>query len=526
MGRLRWSIQLGVVVLMAVGVVAPLGTVLWMGLGTAHAWPWALLADVLVATVWQALLSTSVAAVLAVPLIWAMHRRPGRNATWAWLAVTLPFVVPTPVAVTMVYAVCAPARWCQHWFDLEVIEGLWVVVIVHAWYNTGVIVRLVGDAWQSMNQRYLAVAATLGSTPWQAFWRVVLPLLAPAIGAALLLVFLYCVGSFGVVWLLGGGRVPSLEVEIWRQTSQFLRLDIATFFAFWQLVMSIVLIVTIEWLQRRTVLDVVRSRVPVRTGRGATLAAGINVAAIVVFAAPMVALMPRAIIADAPWRAFVALSDTVRGSGIFVTPVDALVRSLVLACVVAVLSIVVAGLVAPLARGWRAVLVWPLGMSAVTLSLGYVLWFGGLGLLLAPWLVVLAHLVVALPLVSRQVSLAFDRLSPQYDAVAATLGAPPTRRIRDVWWPLLRRSLVAATLLAFTISFGDFATALLLTRPDTATAPVFIARLLARPGTLNAAMAAALSLTVLVVCLLAMWGAWALGTERVGRHYDGERSRS
>jgi thiamine transport system permease protein len=192
---------------------------------------------------------------------------------------------------------------------------------------------------------------------------------------------------------------------------------------------------------------------------------------------------------------------------------------------VAVASMAVAGLVAPLARGWRALLVWPLGISAVTLSLGYLLWFGSLGLLLAPWLVVLAHMVVALPLVSRQVALAFDRLSPQYDAVAATLGAPLRRRVVDVWWPLLRRPLLSATLLAFTISFGDFATALLLTRPDTATAPVFIARLLGRPGTLNAAMAAALSLVVLLVCVSAMWAAWACSAERTDPDYEGGRSR-
>lgn len=525
MGRFRWVIHIAVVVFVGVGVVAPLLTVLWVGLGMAGSWPWALLSDVFVATMWQAALSTLLAAALAMPLIWAMHRRPGRSATWAWLAVTLPFVVPTPVAVTMVYAVCAPARWCQHWFGLEVIEGLWIVVIVHAWYNTGVVVRLVGDAWQSVHQRYQATAATLGSTPWQAFWRVVLPLLAPAILAALLLVFLYCVGSFGIVWLLGGGRVPSLEVEIWRQTSQFLRLDVATFLALWQLGLSILLIVAIEWLQRRTVLEPVRMTAGVQVGRGATIAVLINVGTIIVFAAPMVALLPRAMVSDAPWVAFTALTDTVRGSGLFVTPLAALLRSLLLACVVAITSMVVAGLVAPLARGWRALLVWPLGISAVTLSLGYLLWFGGMGLLLAPWLVWLAHMVVALPLVSRQVSLAFDRLSPQYDAVAATLGAPLLRRINDVWWPLLRRPLVSATLLAFTISFGDFATALLLTRPDTATAPVFIARLLGRPGTLNAAMAAALSLVVLLVCVLAMWGAWTLSAERPRAHHDNGRSR-
>lgn len=67
--------------------------------------------------------------------------------------------------------------------------------------------------------------------------------------------------------------------------------------------------------------------------------------------------------------------------------------------------------------------------------------------------------------------------------------------------PLIRRSFVIATLIGFTISLGDFAAGLLLTQPDTATAPIMIGRLLGRPGALQYAMAAALSCCLVVVCV-------------------------
>jgi thiamine transport system permease protein len=51
---------------------------------------------------------------------------------------------------------------------------------------------------------------------------------------------------------------------------------------------------------------------------------------------------------------------------------------------------------------------------------------------------------------------------------------------------------------------GDYAAAFVLSRPDSATAPVIIARLLNRPGATNYAQAAALSLVFVVCCVLVM----------------------
>jgi len=165
-------------------------------------------------------------------------------------------------------------------------------------------------------------------------------------------------------------------------------------------------------------------------------------------------------------------------------------------------------------RWWRRVAMIPLGVSGVTLGLGYILWFGPLGLLQAGWLVIMAHVVLALPLVSRQLALARDQLAPTYAIAAATLGAPPWRQWWSVTLPLLRRALVAAGLFAFAVSLGDFAAALLLSRPDTPTAPLFLARLLGRPGALNYAMAAALAVVLVLVCVVVMMGAQLLARPR------------
>lgn len=61
-------------------------------------------------------------------------------------------------------------------------------------------------------------AYTLGQTPWQTFWRVLLPNLRPAILAASLLTFAHTVGEFGVVLMIGGnlpGRTKVASIAIY-----------------------------------------------------------------------------------------------------------------------------------------------------------------------------------------------------------------------------------------------------------------------------------------------------------------------
>lgn len=500
----RWLIIGVVTMLLVVAFVAPLAVVMRRGLAPLSADAYGVIWQVVQATVWQATLSTGVATIIAIGLTWALVRRPGRLADIAWLAVIVPFIVPTPVAATMATGLCRSGSWCATLLGLEVPQGLALIVVVHVWFNTGVMVRLLRDAWVASQGRIMQAAATLGASPWRQFVTVTWPLILPAVWAGMTLVLLYCIGSFGVILLLGGGRVVSLEVEIWRQTAQFLRLDLATAMALVQLVMSIGLLVLTERWQRRIPREHRVYQGTPRTGIGSFSALLIQVVCIILFVAPFLVLFVRSLMPhDAWWQAFASLAQPVRGSGLFVTPLASLWRSLWLATLVACSAMVFAWVLS--APGWwRIVATLPIGVSAVTLGLGYLLWFGPLRLLQTPWVLLAAHVVLALPLVSRQLMVARDRLPNTYQSAAATLGASPWRQWWSITVPLLRRSLVAAGLIAFAVSLGDFAAGLLLTQPDTATAPVMVGRLLGRPGALQYAMAAALSSLLVIVCVAVM----------------------
>ena len=87
-------------------------------------------------------------------------------------------------------------------------------------------------------------------------WKVTLPQLRPLLAAAAI-TFLFTFTSFGVVRILGGPRHPTIEVEIWRLTTQAFDLEAAAALALVQLVGVTVLML---WWSRFQASQAVRLR--------------------------------------------------------------------------------------------------------------------------------------------------------------------------------------------------------------------------------------------------------------------------
>ncbi len=59
---------------------------------------------------------------------------------------------------------------------------------------------------ERLDPNLLEAAADLGAKPWDALWRVMIPLCAPGIRAAAILVFVPCLGTYLTSDLLGGSK--------------------------------------------------------------------------------------------------------------------------------------------------------------------------------------------------------------------------------------------------------------------------------------------------------------------------------
>jgi len=157
----------------------------------------------------------------------------------------------------------------------------------------------------------------------------------------------------------------------------------------------------------------------------------------------------------------------------------------------------------------------PLGTSAVTLGLGYIVALDRppLNLRTSPLLVVLAHTLIALPFVLRSILPALRSIHPRLREAAALLGASPWRVWQEVDLPIVARAVLVGAVFAFTVSLGEFGATSLIARPERPTMPIAIYRFLGRPGAANYGQALAMATLLMVVCAV---GFLAIERFRVG----------
>ena len=232
---------------LGVFLLYPLARIFALGLGPLAARGWAGLAQtarglglagLLGASTLQAALSTGISLAVGIPTAYVFARCefPGRKLLSVVLSV--PFVLPT-VVVASAFAALGAGR------------GLATVLAAHVFYNVSIVVRIVGTAWANLDPRLGEAARVLGTRRGPRLAALSLRLLAPAIAASGLLVFCYCFTSFGVVLLLGGPRVATLETEIWRQAVRFADLGAAALLALLQLAATAALMGLYARVQRR-----------------------------------------------------------------------------------------------------------------------------------------------------------------------------------------------------------------------------------------------------------------------------------
>ncbi len=93
----------------------------------------------------------------------------------------------------------------------------WGLVVASVFYSMPFVVQPLQNAFESIGDRPLEVAATLRAGPWDRFFSVALPLSKPGFITASILGFAHTVGEFGVVLMIGGNipdktRVVSVQI--------------------------------------------------------------------------------------------------------------------------------------------------------------------------------------------------------------------------------------------------------------------------------------------------------------------------
>ncbi len=487
--------------------------------------------DVLGFTVWQAAASTGLTLVVALPgaYVFARFAFPGKGVLRA--VVTVPFVLPTVLVGTAFLALLGRGGFTDELWGLRLDTGVGAILLAHVFFNYAVVVRTVGGLWAQLDPRQEEAARVLGASRWTAWRAVTLPALVPAVSAAALMVFLFTFTSFGVVQILGGDAYTTLEAEIYRQTARLLDLRTAAVLTLTQFVaVGAILAVHARTARRReTALRLVPPELTARRPRGVgqwALLGGVLASVAVLILLPLGVLVERSFATPEGYglRYYRALGSLDEAGTFLVPPLEAVGNSLRYAVAATAIAVVIGGLAAAaltrragrLVRGFDALLMLPLGVSAVTVGFGFLITLDEPPFdLRASWILVpLAQALVGVPFVVRTMLPVLRAVDQRLREAAAVLGASPWRAWREVDLPLVRRALLIAAGFAFAVSLGEFGATVFIARPDNPTLPVAVARLLGRPGELNYGQAMALSTILMVVCAVSLLLLERLRTDR------------
>ena len=534
---------LGTFIFLGVFFFYPLARILWVGLNPVSLFAipvntFRVAREALFFTFYQSILSTLLTLALGLPVAFLFTRYNFHGKAFLRTLTAIPFMLPTVVVAAGFTALLGPRGWVNialmRLFGLEtppvVFAGtLGAILLAHIFYNTTIVIRIVGNALSRLDPRLEQAARTLGANPARVFWRVTRPLLHPSILAAALLVFIFDFTSFGVILLLGGPSFSTLEVEIYKQAVSFFNMPLAALLSLIQLLCTLVFSILYSRLVSRTVVSI-NPRVNLAIHPHSLLQRlFVTISCVLLFgfyALPLSSLPLRSFTrleADAGQRGQVHYGLTGdyyselfvnrRDSIFYVPPFDALGNSLGYAGLTVILSLAL-GIPAAvaLARPGRLerlldpFLMLPLGASAVTLGLGLIITFNKplfasqFLLLSSPLLVPIAHTIIALPFVIRTLQPALASIPDRLRQAAAVLGASPPQVWFAVDWPIVARAMLSAVVFAFTISLGEFGASSLVVRPEYPTLPIAIARFLSQPGGLNYGQAMAMATILMLVC--------------------------
>lgn len=495
---------------------------------------WDLLTRPLGFTLWQAFLSTLLTLLIGLPAAYLFARFdfPGRKGLRT--VSLLPFILPTVVVATAFNTLIGPRGWLNillmNLFNLSsqpinLLNSLSAILLAHVFYNTSIVIRMVGNALTRLNPHYDEAARVLGANSWRVFKEVSFPLLMPSILGAALLVFLFDFTSFGVVLMLGGPQYATMEVEIYNQAMNRLNLPMAGLLSIVQLAFTLIITLLQNQVNNprygKAALSSERNTlVKPKTRLQKLTIVLLSLLVIILFVTPILSLVSRSLVTfeatrgergeietGLTFRYYSELFQNRTGSIFYANPLAAVRNSLVFSLLTMLIATTL-GLVSAYAlassgkftRWLEPLFMLPLGASAVILGLGFLITFNR-----APWntgpfpmLIPIAHSLIALPFAIRTILPAILGIPNSLREVARVMGAKPWKVFREVDFPVLLRSIIVSLAFSFTISLGEFGASSFLSSPQTPTIPVLIYRYISQPGALNYGQALAMSTLLLL----------------------------
>lgn len=458
-------------------------------------------------SLWQALLSSSISLLIAIPIASCLIHRQfyGRSALLQLFSVSM--VVPTIVAILGLVVVYGRTGWLNQLFGVQVpLYGLTGILLAHVFFNMPLAVRLLLQGYDLIPSGQWRQASQLGFSRWAAFRWIEWHYMKKVLPGAFVLIFMLCFSSFAVVLSLGGGpKFSTLEVAIYQALRFDFDLNKASFLALLQVficTLFAVIVYRIAPVNRQDVSLLAVKSYSLKDSFWAKLA-------------DCLALLCAFVLVIPP---FVAIFDPIFSPAFLKTLQtvalwNAVLVSLQIAVPAALTSLLLGVCFCVLARFCMArqyfsflpnkiehlgnmILMVP-GLVIAT-GLFLTLRDFGWGLQSSYWIVVWVNAVMALPFVLRALMPVMYQQERRFRNVYLSLGIQSWSR----WcleWPLIRSSVAQALGYALLLSLGDMGVIALFGSQGLVSLPLYLFQLI---GSYRLEEGACVAVVLISLCLI------------------------
>jgi sulfate transport system permease protein len=243
-------------------VLVPLATIFAKAAGMKWADFWSVVTSPRVLASYRISFGAALAAALAnavfgflVAWVLVRYRFPGRKIVDA--LIDLPFALPTAVAGIALTTVYSSHGWIGGLLHAIGIESAFTplgVVIALVFVGLPFVVRTVQPVLENLSPEFEEAALSLGAGRWQAFRRVILPEVRPALLSGFALALARGIGEYGSVVFISGNMPMKTEIAPLLIITKLEQYDYAaaTAIAVVMLAVSFALLLFINLLQRRS----------------------------------------------------------------------------------------------------------------------------------------------------------------------------------------------------------------------------------------------------------------------------------
>jgi sulfate/thiosulfate transport system permease protein len=148
--------------------------------------------------------------------------------------IDLPFAISPVVVGLSLLLLYGRTGWFGPWLaehGIQIIFSVPGIVIATVFVSMPFVVREVAPVLQEIGDEQEQAAATLGASPWQAFWRVTLPAIRWGLASGVVLSNARAIGEFGAVSVVSGKIAGETETLTLLVEKRFQNFDLAGAYA-------------------------------------------------------------------------------------------------------------------------------------------------------------------------------------------------------------------------------------------------------------------------------------------------------